>query len=147
MRNPLLLLSFVLLLAACKGSKKTQSAGSTYLTGTKWSLVKIKDVMAVTAARPRILEIGLPDKKGNGSFHGNGGCNNFDGKYSSEKGAGKISFSQIASTKMSCGDDKQENDFLQALENVNSYVISGSILKFYTGGELTLTLEAISSIQ
>lgn len=139
--------AILLLLASCNSSKKAKSGSGLYLTGTRWTVLKIQDVMSTASNNPRTLELTLPDKKGNGTVSGNGGCNSFTGNYSSEKGSSKIQFTNIASTKMMCENDKQEAKFFNALNSVNSYVLTGSILKLYSGGELSLTLEGVNIVQ
>lgn len=46
-----------------------------------------------------------------------------------------------------CGEDKQEQKFFNALNSVNSYELSGNILKLYSGGELSLTLEGVNIVK
>lgn len=147
MKKIFVLLSFVLILASCGGSKKAKTTTGLYLTGTRWTVLKVKDVMSSASKNPRTLELTLPDKKGNGTVSGNGGCNSYTGNYSSEKGSSKIQFTNIASTKMMCENDMQEAKFFNALNTVNSYVLTGSILKLYSGGELSLTLEGVNIVQ
>jgi len=145
MKNVFVVLSMVLLLASCNSSKKAKSSSELFLTGTRWTVIKVKDMMS-TSKNPRVLELSLPDKKGNGSFTGNTGCNTMSGNYSSEKGTKKIQFTNAVTTKMAC-DDKQENTFVSAINTVNSYEISGKILKLYSGGDLLLTLEGVNIAQ
>ena len=148
MKNTFFFLSVILLLASCGGSKKAKSSSTRlFLTGTKWTELKIQDVMSTGSMNSRTLELTLPDKKGTGTISGNGGCNLFNGGYTSEKGTKKIQFTNIAATKMMCGEDKQEQKFFNALNSVNSYELSGNILKLYSGGELSLTLEGVNIVK
>ena len=145
MKNVFVILSMVLLLASCNSSKKAKSSSELYLTGTRWTVLKVKDVMS-SSKNPRVIELALPDKKGNGTFTGNTGCNTMSGNYTSKKGTKNIQFTNVVSTKMAC-DDKQENTFNNAINSVNSYELSGKILKLYSGGELLLTLEGVNIAQ
>lgn len=142
MKNVFVVLTLALFMASCNSSKKAKSSSELFLTGTRWTVIKVKDMMS-NSKNPRVLELALPDKKGNGTFTGNSGCNNLSGNYSSAKGTKNIQFTNVVSTKMAC-DDKQEATVMSALNSVNSYEISGKILKLYSGGDLLLTLEGVN---
>ncbi len=58
-----------------------------------------------------------------GTFQGNGGCNQITGKVNVE--ANKIKFSNIISTKMYCDNMAQENKFTTSLEAAEKYKIDG----------------------
>ena len=75
--------------------------------------------------------------------HGNAGCNNFFGQYSTEDG--KLSFSAMGSTMMACPEGMEtEQAFLAALGNTVSYAISGLFLELYDAdGGLLAVLEAV----
>lgn len=61
-------------------------------------------------------------------FSGFSGCNNFSGTYTLETG-NRISFSQIASTRMACPDSKiDEQEILDVFNLVDNYSISGNTL-------------------
>lgn len=146
MKN-ILFLAGILVLFSCNTSKKAKGGNDMYLTGTKWTIIKIRESMATSTESARYIELSLPSKKGEGTITGNVGCNNFRGTYKSQKGTSTIKFSQLASTKMTCPNIDQETKILGFLERVNSYEISGTILKFYAGGELLLTLEGVNITQ
>jgi len=146
MKN-ILFLAGILMLFSCNTSKKAKNSNDLFLTGTKWTVIKIRESMATSTQTARYIELSLPSKKGEGTITGNVGCNNFNGTYKSEKGTSKIMFSQLASTKMTCPNIDQETRILGILEKVNSYEISGQILKLYAGGELLLTLEGVNISQ
>ena len=64
MKNTFFFLSVILLLASCGGSKKAKSSSTgLFLTGTKWTVLKIQDVMSTGSMNSRTLELTLPDKK------------------------------------------------------------------------------------
>lgn len=70
----------------------------------------------------------------NGTFSGNNGCNNFNGKLISD--GSKIDFNQpIATTRKACIDAQAETVFMEALKKVNGYSVSedGQTLNFLTG--------------
>src|SRR5690606_29398148 len=61
-------------------------------------------------------------------FSGFSGCNNFSGTYTLETG-NRISFSQIASTRMACPDSKiDEQEILDVFNLADNYSISGNTL-------------------
>jgi heat shock protein HslJ len=140
-------LASLLFLISCNTGKKVQSGNQLYLTGTKWTVLKIRESMVANTHNARTIELSLPNKRGEGTFTGNAGCNTINGKYKSEKGSSILHFSQIASTKMACPGDSQESIIINSLERINSYELSGNILKLYAGGELLLTLEGVNVTQ
>jgi len=142
MRNLILLFTAIALLSSCNSSKKTTSTDGTFLTGTEWTLIKVKDVMDNSTNKQRTLYVELPDKKGNGVFRGKGGCNLVNGQYDSNSGSKMIHFTNIISTRMTCDDQTKEYEYLKMLEAVNSYTVANKILKLYKGGELILTFQA-----
>ncbi|MCO6459990.1 MAG: META domain-containing protein [Saprospiraceae bacterium] len=146
MKN-LAFLGALLFLMSCNTGKKAQDKNQLFLTGTKWTILKVRESMVTNSISSRTIELSLPNRKGEGTFTGNTGCNTINGKYKSEKGSSIIHFSDIASTKMACPNDNQENIIIGALEKINSYEVSGKILKLYAGGELLLTLEGVNVTQ
>ncbi|HMY85621.1 MAG TPA: META domain-containing protein [Saprospiraceae bacterium] len=146
MKN-ILFLAGILMLISCNTSKKAKNSNDMFLTGTKWTVIKIRESMATSTEAVRYIELSLPNKKGEGTISGNVGCNNFRGNYKSQKGTSNIQFTQLSSTKMTCQNIDQETTIMSFLEKVNSYEISGSILKLYAGGELLLTLEGVNITQ
>jgi heat shock protein HslJ len=60
---------------------------------------------------------------------GTGGCNGMGGTYTLTK-PNKISFSQMASTKMACPDMTLESDFHAVLTQVDIYVVGETTLTF-----------------
>lgn len=68
-------------------------------------------------------------------FFGYGGCNRFFGSYTSEE-KGKLSLGNIASTRMYCGEESPEDQFLLLLAEVEGYKIQGESLRLLdTQGE------------
>lgn len=140
MRNLLLLTVAFFALAACNSSKKAaQAEPGTYFTGTEWKLVKVRDKMDNAKNNTRTLFVEIPDKKGNGNFRGNAGCNNFNGTYTSDKEKKTIHFNEAAATKMACPDLEGEDEYFKLLHMVNSYTLANKVLKLYNGGDLLLT--------
>ena len=136
-------LSLTLVMAACNSSKKTAAATpGTFLTGTNWKLIKVRDMMDHSAAGSRTLVLEIPDKKGKGKFSGQGGCNTFNGNYKADNDKKTVSFSDIASTKVACSEMKKEDEYFSLLKSANSYRLADGILKLYNGGDLLLTFQS-----
>lgn len=141
MKYVILLVSVMVMTSACNSSKKAVKEGAAYLTGTRWDLLKIGDKMDNDKGAKKTLEISLPDKKGSGTVNGSTGCNSFSGGYTADAEKKTINFGTLATTKKACMDVKNENAYLANLERINSYELSGKILKLYEGGNLLLTFE------
>lgn len=71
-----------------------------------------------------------------GTVAGSGGCNDYNGPYTSD--ASTIKIGPLATTRMLCnspaGVDEQETQFLTALQAATTYTISGSTLELRDGG-------------
>jgi heat shock protein HslJ len=140
MRNLLLLTVALFSLSACNSSKKaTNTEPGAFFTGTEWKLIKVRDKMDVVKANARTLYVEIPDKKGNGTFRGQAGCNNFNGTYTSDKEKNTIHFNDAAATKMACPDLEGEDEYFKLLHMVNSYTLANKVLKLYNGGDVLLT--------
>lgn len=76
-------------------------------------------------------------------FHGNAGCNNFNGSYTLENG--KISLGPAAMTKMFCAGEgmKVEDLFSKMLGTVDSFVIKGDHLVLKNGNKIIAEFEAL----
>ena len=78
-----------------------------------------------------------------GTLSGNAGCNNYNGPY--EVDGESISIGPLAATKMACESDeltKQETDYLNALEQATSFVVTGDRLDLLRdGGTIAVTFE------
>lgn len=62
----------------------------------------------------------------NGRLSGNAGCNSLMGSFPTTEPAGKISFSDVATTRMMCPDMEVEQNLVQALGNVAGYKSEGT---------------------
>jgi heat shock protein HslJ len=92
----------------------------------KWVLVELKQVPVQLSGsrRDAFIEF-FPDEK---RFTGNGGCNSINGLYEINRKKSEIGFSNIVSTKISCPDIAFENTFLETLDKVNRYEVSGNTI-------------------
>ena len=66
----------------------------------------------------------------NARVFGNASCNNFFGSYELQAG-NRISFGQLGSTMMACGDMQTESAFLQMLQKVDNYAIKDDTLSLH----------------
>ena len=99
------------------------------ITETHWKLTELigKKIPSTTQGHKEMYMI---FKKGTDRVQGNSGCNNFAGSYQLKEGK-RITFSQIASTKMACldFDMNTETQFLNVLSQADSYYIKGDTLQ------------------
>ncbi|MCD0489121.1 META domain-containing protein [Pedobacter sp. MC2016-14] len=97
------------------------------LTGTYWKLVEVagQPIGSVNNKEPHIQ---LNDELKR--LTGSGGCNNLSGPYVLKE-PGRISFSQIISTKMACNGMETENAMLDALTHTDSFAIKGDTLNLF----------------
>ena len=69
---------------------------------------------------------------------GNAGCNHYFGTLSLNASNGGFSVTRIGSTKMACEDMMTETNFLQALSQVDTYVVNQGVLELYKGNLLLM---------
>ena len=102
------------------------------LAGTEWNLVELngREAIAVSGERRPHLRF-----LGDGSrLEGATGCNVLSGEYDA-RGARLHLSGPLVTTKMACmqqGVNAQEREFLQALETMERYEISGRTLTLYS---------------
>lgn len=98
------------------------------LKGTRWMLDEIRGQPVVQRGEDERAPwfILSPDEN---RIHGFGGCNTFNGSYTLQEG-GRITFSQIAATKMACPnqDVDYESMVFEVLDQTDSYSQRGSML-------------------
>lgn len=95
------------------------------LTETKWVATGINNgsggVVSVTGSEVTAVF------GGGGSVAGNGGCNTFNGPYTTDGDI--IAIGPLVTTRMACPELDQETAFLAALEAATTYAISGDTLE------------------
>lgn len=125
-------LFFVLIISGCSGTKETTTSGK--LEGIEWKLESLNgSAVKLNSGKPITLSF-------DGSKQGIGGtavCNKYFGSYITN--SGKLSFSEIGSTKMMCDDNLNESDYFSMLGIVDSYSVSGGKLSL-TGKGKTLAV-------
>ncbi|WP_118195013.1 META domain-containing protein [Albibacterium indicum] len=67
-------------------------------------------------------------KKEDNRVTGNGSCNGFGGSYTLDEEKGRISFSNLFSTRMACPDMSVEQAFMDVLSKVDNYSLHGDTL-------------------
>lgn len=128
---------FLLILAcACKPSNKIgELVGvpkETDLKGTVWILSEWDTPIGDEIKRPTLS---LSDE--DATVHGFSGCNNFSGTYKSS--GRKLSFEDLASTRMSCETAKDvEPKFLALLQNTAGYTITEHELSLFDSADKLL---------
>jgi heat shock protein HslJ len=117
-------MALLVLLTGCAGN--SPAAGSE-LWGTSWRLVEVQGAAALEGIEAT-LEFPEP-----GRVAGNGSCNRFSG--SVELTGNSVMVRQLAATRMACIEpaaNRQEADYLRALEASGRYAIQGDMLELYS---------------
>lgn len=114
------------LVVACCPCRKSKSAMP--LTGTEWKLTQMHG-KNIESDNYRVL-FGA-----DGSLSGVGDCNRFTGSYTMNVGVLKVG-DNLASTRMMCPNQQQENDFLKMLTEADAYYIDGTQLMLLRNGEV-----------
>ena len=127
----ILLFSILFSLQACTSEDASSAAE---LVNTYWKLTELEGAPIVTADGQREMKLTLREEN---KVTGFGGCNSFFGSY--EYDAKKLSFSQLAATRMFCEDamDK-ESQFMKSLMVVKSYKITGQTMQLFDAEEKLL---------
>jgi heat shock protein HslJ len=130
---PFLALILAVLAAGCaSGARETASPASGSLTNTYWKLTEL-DGRAVLAS-PNRREPHLRLMADGTRVAGSTGCNNILGRY--EQDGDRIRFSALATTRMACLDEeanRQEGAFVEALGQVDRFMVSGDALTLFQG--------------
>ena len=121
MKNVAIAFVAMFLIFSCTPMKKsaTMSNSQPTLVGTSWKMAD-----KVSGKVPTLVFE-------EGKVSGNAGCNNFFGMADVMMSSGKVSFSNMGSTKMICADMSVEDSFMMMLPKINKYVISGNTLELY----------------
>lgn len=118
MRSLLALALTTIILAAC---------GSTAVKPEPLEKLQWK-IAGDESARPMTLQFDVKEKRASGFA----GCNNYGGTYTLDHN--QLSFGPLMSTKMACAENARnqtEQQFLEALSHVDSYVFERDALTLY----------------
>ena len=120
-------LFFVLFINGCSGTKESTTSGK--IEGIEWKLESLNgSAVKLNSGKPITLSF-------DGVKQGIGGtavCNKYFGSYITN--SGKMSFSEIGSTKMMCDDNLNESDYFSMLGSVDGYSVSGDKLTLKSKG-------------
>ncbi len=120
----------VILLIGC-GSSKISDSDS--FTGTEWVVFE----MDGTKYQPVTgKDISLKFEGVSKNASGKAPCNTYSSGYT--KHDNKLSFLQILSTEMACGELETESAYLKLLAKVFAYQISGDMLYFFDSGGMVI---------
>jgi len=130
MKKLFLSLCTVAALASCgtmssSGSSKVGKAQPS-ISNTKWVLAD-----NVKGKTPTLNIEGT-------KVNGNAGCNNYFGTLSTDAASGTFTAAQLGSTRMACENMSVEQNFMDMMQKVNKYVVSGSTLELYKDNLLLL---------
>lgn len=118
---------------------KEDQSQSTDITNTTWELVKLEgqDIDQSERKGQKIqFTLNSVDEKASGYS----GCNTFNGAYTLEEG-NRISFSQMASTRMACPEsDVNEQDILDVFNSTDNYTINNGVLSLNVGKRAPLAV-------
>ena len=129
-------------LAACAGPTSTTSpiATDAQLQASRWELIKWPGHVIPHGDNGEPVILNFSNEKGQGRVSGRAWCNNFSAPYTI-RGADKLSIVQAVTTRMACPEHqmKFEADFLEKLQAVNNFKITGPLLTMQTLDGQTLT--------
>lgn len=100
------------------------------LEGTRWVLVRLGEELITLKDGQRELSIALEPSEHR--VAGYAGCNRLIGAY--ELNGDRITFKQMALTRMACPDMKYESAFAKAVEATRAWKITGPHLEFFDEG-------------
>lgn len=98
------------------------------LADQSWQLAAMNGIEIETAIFSKIPYIQFNTKENKAS--GFAGCNTFNGSYT--KQGGHIKFDPMMSTKMACDQIDSENQFMNGLEESDTYTVSGNRLILFS---------------
>lgn len=122
-------------MAACGSAAQDKT-----LEGTTWKLAQMGAIPA-TAINQEADFFTLEFNAADTMVAGRTNCNRFFGKY--ELKGQKLSFGNLGMTRMACPDMQYEDAFVKMLDEVDSYAIEGSELKFYDDKKVVAEFRAV----
>jgi putative lipoprotein len=110
------------------------------LTNTRWKMVKLAGLETF----PRLeKDAFIQFDASNSRYHGNAGCNNFNGSYKLD--GNKIGLGAAAMTKMFCAGDgmRVEDMFAKIMHTVDNFQINGDHLVLKNGDNVVAEFDAL----
>jgi len=127
---PIILTYVIILFYGCNSSG---TLDNTPLTETEWIMFEMDGVKYEPSGSKNVTMIfdGTAKKMG-----GKAPCNTYGSTYT--KSANKISFGNVFSTEMACGELEAESAYYKILPRVYAYQISGDKLYFFDSGGMVI---------
>lgn len=99
------------------------------LTDIHWKLIQIngKDIQDLELNREPFILLSSSDQR----VSANGGCNNIFGSYALDEVNNRLSFGQLASTKMACPNMDIEQQLSDVLDRMDSYHLGQDTLQLF----------------
>lgn len=133
------LLLFIVTVAAvssCCSCRNPAKRSAAPITGGEWQLVQMDGMSFKAEGDSFTLSLTTEN-----TLTGKGDCNRLMGGYKSDNANGTISFGNVASTRMFCPNQANEDKFLKLLGEIDGYTIDGNMLMLVANGELKLMFE------
>ena len=131
------LILVIVILASC-GSTNKMSKSLTSLSKNDWQLYSLNAQQYKAGEVGKIPKLSFDATKMQVS--GNTGCNSLSGLFTSEKD--KLSFGQLATTRMACPSDNIEPQFLDALSKTSKFSIyEGKLVLNDADGKQLMVME------
>lgn len=121
--------------ACCNCGKKTANT-ITALTEGEWQLMQL-DGHAFKAEDDRFTLSFTADNK----VAGKGDCNRMHGSYEVNLIQGTLSFAPLASTRMMCPNQADEDRYMRMFDKIDAYKIDGKMLLLFSDGEVKMMFE------
>lgn len=120
--------------SCCNCTMVANSGGA--LGDTAWQLIQIEGRTLNVQGDAYTLNFAA----GN-NVSGKGDCNRLTGTYTSDKATGTLSFGPMASTRMMCPNQTQEDLFVRLIGAIDAYKIERNLLMLFSNGELKMIME------
>lgn len=120
--------------ASCCNCRKAASARKS-LAG-EWQVVQMNGQSFKSDGDSFTLVFGADN-----TVSGKGDCNRLTGTFTSDSSKGTLTFGPMASTRMMCPNQANENMFLNILSGIDAYSIDGKLLMLFSDGEQKIVME------
>lgn len=115
-------------------STEMPASSETAISGSPVNLYNIKWVIGeMSGTEVQVSEGQQPHitfSQNDQRAQGNGGCNSFSASITTGT-SGKLTITDVVSTRMACGSLNLESDFFKMLETVDAYSIEANVLSFF----------------
>jgi len=131
-------------LAACAGpAQEKPVADDPQLLSSRWELSNWPNHVIPHGDNGEPVILNFSNEKGEGRVSGRAGCNQFSAPFSM-RGPGRLAIDEAVTTRMACQEPAMrfEAAFLEKLQTVNNYKITGSVLEIQTVDGKTMTFHA-----